>query len=71
MLEVDEDNPEYHIMTESEIADEVMNLKHKDGSEDSEEDETTLPKRKWPVVRLHLDDLITFIDYSSDNEVQL
>ena len=41
----------YHIMSESEIADEVMKIKHKDGSEDSEEDETILPKMKLSVAR--------------------
>lgn len=70
-LEVDEGDPGYNIMTESEIADEVMNQKNEDGSEDSEEEETTLRKIKLSVVRSHLDDLITFIDYSSDNEIQL
>uniref|UniRef100_A0A6P7GP00 Uncharacterized protein LOC114340382 n=1 Tax=Diabrotica virgifera virgifera TaxID=50390 RepID=A0A6P7GP00_DIAVI len=47
-----------------------MNLKHEDGSEDSKEGKTTLQKMKFSEVRSHLNDLITFIDYS-DNEVQL
>lgn len=67
---VDEGDPGYNIMTKSEIADEVMNLKNEDRSEDSEE-ETKLPKMKLSVVRSHFDDLITFIDDSSYNEVQL
>ena len=58
-------------MTESELADEAMNLKDEDGSEDSEEEKTPLSKMKLSVVRSHFNNLITFIDYSSDNEVQL
>lgn len=70
-LEEDEGDPGYHIMTESEIADEVMTLEDEDGSGDNEEEETAVPKTKLSVIRSHLDDIITFMDNSSDIEIQL
>ncbi|CAG9835734.1 unnamed protein product [Diabrotica balteata] len=59
-------------MIESKIADEVMNPKNEDESEDREdEDKTTLPTMKFSEVRSHLDDQTIFIDFSSDIKVQL
>lgn len=67
----DEGYPGYHIMTGSEIADEAMILEDGNGSEDNEEEETPCPQVKLSVIRLHLHDLITVMDHSSDNKTQL
>lgn len=63
-----EGDPKYHITTESEIADEVTSLENEDKTEDNEEEETM--RKKLSVIRSHLY-LITFIDNSSDNKIQL
>ena len=68
-LEADEGDPGYHIMTESEIADEVLIKESENESEDSEE-ESIPPKMKLSTVRSHLDDVISFIDDSADSEMQ-
>ncbi|XP_022913914.2 tigger transposable element-derived protein 7-like [Onthophagus taurus] len=68
-LEIDEGDPGYRIMTENETANEEKIVDNELESEDSEKDETS-PKVKLSTIRSHLDDIITFIDDSSDKEMQ-
>lgn len=70
-LEIDEDDSEIRL-NENEMADDAMFVKNDDESEEenNEEEETKCPKIKLSTVRSHLEDLITFIDDSSDNEIQ-
>jgi hypothetical protein len=62
-LEEDEGDPEYQVMTEREIAEEVMAHDKTDGeSDDDEEEGPPICKIKLSELRFRLNDLITLID---------
>jgi hypothetical protein len=72
-LEEDESDPGYQVMTEREIAEEVLAHDKTNEERDDEEEEEEWPpicKIKKCELRSHLEDLITFIDSSCDLEVQ-
>jgi hypothetical protein len=66
-----EGDPGYQVMTEREVAEEVMACyKMDEESNNDEEEGPPICKIKLSELRSHLNDLITFIPSSSDPEVQ-
>lgn len=72
-LEEDEGDPGYQILSETEIAEEVMQNNNETDKEDEEEAEYDMPvvsKTKLSDLRSYLDEVITYIDSSNDPQIQ-
>ncbi|KAF2353176.1 DDE superfamily endonuclease domain [Trinorchestia longiramus] len=70
-LDDTESDPGFQVMTEEEIAHDVLAGDNRDDSSDEGEDDEPLPtKPKLSVVRESLDNLISYIDLSPESEIQ-